>query len=87
MTYSEEQVEWIVVEVLRRLRVAQPEQNTVAGEKTLRIADRVVTMKVIEGRLSGVDQVVVQKRAVVTPSVKDELRKRKIELNFEGAKH
>jgi hypothetical protein len=82
MTFTEQQVERIVVEVIRRLeliRVEGDERNSSpVGE--LRITDRVVTMRSIEGRLNGVTRIVVQRRAVVTPAVKDELKQRKIEL-------
>ena len=80
MTYSQEQVEWIVVEVLRRLGVARPEQHATPGGNDLHVADRVVTMRLIDGRLAGVSRLVVASRAVVTPAVKDELKQRKIEL-------
>jgi hypothetical protein len=84
MTFSEQQVEWIVVEVLRRLGVAVAEHNAVAvaGGSDLRLTDRVITLRSIEGRLAGVRRVVVPSRAVITPAVKDELKQRKIELIF-----
>ena len=80
MRYSEEQVEWIVAEVLRRLGVAQAEQLMTLGGSDLRVTEGVVTMRSLEGRLMGVNRLVVQPRAVVTPAVKDELKQRKIEL-------
>jgi len=83
MTFTEEQVERIVVEVLRRLgvagRVARDERSSSPGTE-LRITDRVVTMRSIEGRLNGVTQITVRRRAVITPAVRDELKQRKIEL-------
>jgi len=86
MTFSEEQVEWIVVEVIRRLRVAGDERSSspVAGE--LVIDARVVTLRSIEGRLAGVKRLVVVPRAVITPTVKDELKQRQIELVREARK-
>ena len=84
MTFSEEQIEWIVREVLRRLRViALPvveKQSATSAASELRIEERVVTLRAIEGRLNGVSRLLVPPRAVVTPAVKDELKKRKIEL-------
>ena len=84
MTLSEEQIEWIVVEVLRRLGVVS---GRVAGDERssspvgdLSIQERVVTLRSIEGRMANVKRIVVQARAVVTPAVKDELKQRKIEL-------
>jgi hypothetical protein len=86
MTFTEQQIEWIVVEVLRRLGVAGGENTSgpaaMAGE--LRLTESVVTMRSIEGRLTGVARVVVPRRAVVTPAAKDELRQRSIELIHEG---
>ena len=82
MTYTEEQVEWIVVEVLRRLGVAGADRTSspVNTSDELTIAERVVTLRSIEGRLTGVKRLVVPQRAVVTPTVKDELKQRQIEL-------
>ena len=81
MTLSEEQIEWIVSEVLRRLGVAGDERSS-SPVSELRIIERVVTLRSIEGRLSEVKRVVVIPRAVVTPAAKDELKARKIELVF-----
>ena len=81
MTLNEEQVEWIVAEVMRRLAVADgPIGLGSAAGGELVVADRVVTMRVIEGRLAGVSRLIVPKRSVVTPAVKDELRARNVEL-------
>jgi hypothetical protein len=86
MTFTEQQVEWIVVEVLRRLGVADAEHRSTsaapAGE--LRLTERVVTLRSIEGKLAGVRRIVVEQRAVITPAVKDELKQRTIELIREG---
>ena len=91
MTYSEEQVEWIVSEVLRRLgvaaaasRVAGDERSSSPARQELTITDRVVTMRSLEGRLAGVNRLVVASRAVITPAVKDELKQRQIELVCKG---
>jgi hypothetical protein len=80
MTYSEEQVEWIVREVLRRLGATRPGPQHHAAGSDLHLTERVITMRSIEGRLHGVNQLVVPHRAVVTPAVKDELKQRKIQL-------
>jgi hypothetical protein len=84
MTFTEQEVERIVLEVLRRLgvtdvRVAGEERNSCPAQE-LAIGDRVVTMRSLEGRLNGVTRIVVKRRAVVTPAVRDELKLRKIEL-------
>lgn len=94
MTYSEQEIERIVVEVIRRLGLLDQEQRhskTKANEvdpehHALSIGDRVVTLRSIEGRLAGVSRVVVPARAVVTPAVRDELKQRQIKLIREAAK-
>lgn len=79
MTFSEEQVERIVLEVIRRLGLlASPSQHRATSE--LALGERVITMRLVEGRLSGVNRLIVANRAVVTPSVRDELKQRNIEL-------
>jgi len=85
-------IDAIVREVLRRLEqlasqsrmepppaalvpaAARPER----GE--LRLADRVVTLATLDGRLRGIHRLVVGRRAVITPSVRDLLRKQEIAL-------
>jgi hypothetical protein len=86
MMYSEEQVEWIVAEVIRRLGLLgatgdRSSASQAGGE--LALAERVVTMRSVEGRLNGVSRLRVQRRAVITPAVKDELKERKIEIVFQ----
>ena len=81
MTFSEEQVEWIVVEVIRRLGLlasSQSSKQNANGE--LRLAERIVTMQLVGSRLGGVRRLVVAQKAIVTPAVKDELKKRQVEL-------
>jgi hypothetical protein len=84
MTFTEQQVEWIVMEVIRRLEtlpgVAGDELSSSPVSEDLAIADKVVTLRSIEGRLVGVKRLVVRPRAVITPAVKDELKLRKVEL-------
>jgi len=80
MTFSEEQIEWIVVEVLRRLGVAGDERSSSPVGAELAIPERVVTLRLIEGRLKGVSRLLVQAGAVITPAAKDELKQRQIEL-------
>ena len=83
MTFTEEQIEWIVAEVLRRLTRGDSNSQL---KSDLIIVERVVTMRSIENRLPGVTRVVVEPRAVVTPAVRDELKQRQIELVREGRK-
>jgi hypothetical protein len=91
MTFTEEQIEWIVVEVLRRLGVAEGREAKhsashppTAAPIELVITERVVTMRSIEGRLHGIRRLIVPPRAVVTPALQDELKQRQIELVREG---
>jgi hypothetical protein len=81
MTFTEQQVEWIVEEVIRRLGLlgnGVNKQSAPTGD--LELKDRVVTMRSLDGQLSGVKRVVVSPRAVVTPAVLDELKQRDIAL-------
>ena len=83
MTFNEEQVEWIVAEVMRRLGalpVAGDERSSSSVPAELKIVERVVTMRTIEGRLNGISRLIVAQKAVITPAVRDELKARKIQL-------
>ena len=53
-----------------------------ASQETLTVSERVVSLAGLNGRLEGVRQLVVPPRAIVTPSVRDELRRRRIALVF-----
>jgi hypothetical protein len=85
MTFTEEQVAAIVVEVIRRLRLIENNQGVAVGERSsttadLTLTEKLITARTIENRLTGISRLLVAKRAVVTPAVKDELKKHKIEL-------
>lgn len=85
MTFTEQQVAAIVVEVIRRLRLLENSQGVPVFERSsntadLQLTETVITTRSIEGRLTGVNRLLVQARAVVTPAVKDELKTRQIEL-------
>jgi hypothetical protein len=82
MTYSEQDVERIVLEVIRRLGLVRSPPPTATNE--LVVSERVVTMRSIEGKLAGVSRLVITDRAVVTPAVKDDLKQRRIELVRRG---
>ena len=83
-------IDGIVDEVLRRLRErvssaaaavvpeSTPRKAETCADGELRLAERVVTLAVIDGRLAGIRHVVVRPDAVVTPAVNDLLRKRNI---------
>lgn len=83
MTFTEEQVAAIVVEVIRRLELIDTNpkrQRGSADSADLTLTEKVITTRTIENRLTGVSRLLVQPRAVVTPAVKDELKKHQIEL-------
>ena len=82
------QVETIVREVIRRLQADQaraPElddlgQSSQSMPGELSIADRLVTLEVLDGKLSGIGRVLVSPRAVITPAARDELRGQGIQI-------
>jgi len=78
MTLSPEQLEWIVQEVIRRLR--SPDGNPPLAASELRLTDRVVTLATLKDRLMSVRRVIVPSRTIVTPAARDELKERQIEL-------
>jgi ribose 5-phosphate isomerase RpiB len=91
MAGQQRDIEWIVGEVMRRLmdvraagekaEAEQPPARKPSNESGhLRLSQRVVTTALVEGRLDGVRQVVVPARAVVTPAVRDALRKKRITI-------
>ena len=88
MSLTATQIEDIVRVVVERLRtgVAAPAvQVTQAklAEPTVgevHLSERVITLKSLEGKLSGAKSIVVHPKAVVTPAVKDTLRQQGIRL-------
>ena len=70
-------IDRIVREIVRRLR-AEIEVQPAATALTLDA--RVVTLSHLEGKLDGVRQLMVRSQAILTPSVRDELTDKKIEL-------
>ena len=101
MNSDNQNIEWIVAEVLRRLEQladapAGQQQPPKAAPKPpakerskpngrqnatdLVVDARVVSLTTIGGRLAGKKRLVVRPGAVVTPSVRDELRKRGLKL-------
>ena len=81
MNLSEQQLEWIVAEVIRRLLnqgVAVGERSSTTAE--LKINDKVVTLRTIDGKLAGIKQLSIPSKGIVTPAVKDELKQRQITL-------
>ena len=85
MTFTEEQVAAIVVEVIRRLRLLENNQGVPVFERSsntadLTITEKLITTRTIENRLAGVTRLLIPPKAVVTPTVRDELKQRNIEL-------
>ena len=79
---SDIDVEFIVREVIRRLTAAAggPSRD---DSGTVNLTDRLVTMATLDGLLANTKRLVVVKKAIVTPLVKDELKNRKITLEYE----
>lgn len=84
-------IEFIVREVIRRLtagghqvvsgRSSDAAHGTNAPlQRDLRLSERLVTLATLDGRLAGVSRVIVPIRAVVTPAVRDELKRKNIRL-------
>jgi hypothetical protein len=82
MTFTDQQVEWIVVEVIRRLGLMQKEATTELHATTaeLTMNDKLITLRSLEGKLTGISRLSVTNRAVVTPAARDELKQRQITL-------
>ena len=86
MSFTEEQVAAIVVEVIRRLGLIDTNPKRQRGSTSdLTLTERVITTRTIENRLNGISRLLVQKRAVVTPAVRDELKHRNVELVRQGS--
>ena len=79
MNLTAEQIEYIIREVVRRLTEMNAVVPATAGAELV-LAERLVTVRDIEARLTGIAKVSVGSRTVVTPSVRDLLRQKKIEL-------
>ena len=91
-------IELVVREVLRALGASaappsppaplpsngrgEPDAGRIRTEGQLVVCERVVTLAQLDGRLSGVKQVVVPPHAIVTPAVHDELARRNVTLTF-----
>ena len=78
---SDIDVEYIIREVIRRLTAMANDTARTDGD-TVKLTERLVTMSTLDGRLANVKRLIVGKKALVTPLVKDELRNRKITLEY-----
>jgi hypothetical protein len=61
---------------------ATPTPPSAAANGQLVMTGRVVTLSALDGRWAGIRQLVVPPGAIVTPAVRDELRRRNVALGF-----
>lgn len=85
MTLSQEQLEWIVQEVVRRLASAEGADAAAvptggASQENLVVSEKLVTTHTLDGKLGGIKRLQVPSRAVVTPAARDLLRDCGIQL-------
>lgn len=85
MNVTQEQLEWIVSEVVRRLRAMEPcachkHSDEKQTPNRLGLTEKVITTETLNNRLDGVHQLEVPQRSVVTPAAVDLLKDHKIEL-------
>jgi ribose 5-phosphate isomerase RpiB len=87
-------IDGIVREVLRRLEAQQasvdvsvdsPPEPASPKKNELRLTNRVVTLALLENRLAGIRRVVVPRGAVITPAVKDLLRRTNVALDRDAS--
>ncbi len=90
VTLSQEQLEWIVREVVRRLQTPHTNGAGTVASTRLSLAERLVTTETLRDRLDGVTEVQTIAGAIVTPAVVDLLKERQIALvrtsNGKGAR-
>lgn len=91
MRLDPDQLEWIVREVVRRLRdesfrsplpggEGRGERGEAPRDAHIVLTQTLITTATLEHKLSGVTRVSIPARAVVTPAVHDLLKERSIEL-------
>jgi len=85
MSVSEVDIEQIVRQVMRQLedpsgRARQNTQRTPAATGELHVAEPVLTLAALKGRLDGIGRVTASRTTVVTPAVRDLLKERGIQL-------
>jgi hypothetical protein len=86
-------IEAVVREVLRRLGALSSAAESPAPQSSVpsnssapptngsfALSDKLVTLAALDGRLSNTNQLVVSRSAIITPAVKDELKRRGIAL-------
>lgn len=80
MQLDAELIDRIVREVIRRLLEMEAGADGKQNGAELRLSEKLVTLETLRGRLSGVQRIIVARRAVVTPAVRDELKDNCVEL-------
>ena len=90
MRLDPDQLEWIVREVVRRLRegsaaTAAPSAGSAltplpSPDAHITLSQSLITTATLEHKLAGVTQITISKRAVVTPSARDLLKENNIAL-------
>ncbi len=89
MNLTPSQIEQIVGEVVRRLKeqtkasekgATAGSSSSVGAENELVLGESVITLQSVDGRLAGNKRLVVRPRAIVTPAVRDELKKYQVAL-------
>ncbi len=81
MTLSQEQLDWIVNEVVRRvLATLNTDGTKPATASTLALDERLITLETLRDRLQGVSTLEVKPKAIVTPAVVDLLKERNVTL-------
>lgn len=69
-------IEQIVGKVLAKVQAKEEPKGT------LPIASRIVTLAELQGRLEGINQLVVPAKAVITPAARDLLRLKQIDVSY-----
>ncbi len=72
----------LAVPNLAESKLVQPTSAVATGE--MRLSNRVITLTELKERLETIKRLIVPEKAIITPAVRDELRKRNIELVFGG---
>jgi hypothetical protein len=87
-----DQLEWIVQEVVRRLRDNSIRSSLPAGEGLgvgdeapkdahIVLSQALITAATLERKLAGVTQLTIPAKAVITPSARDLLKQHNVELH------
>jgi hypothetical protein len=75
-------IEQIVREVLAKLGTDVRPQPPLPSADRLELRDKLVTLATLENQLTGIRSLVLPRGAVVTPSARDELRVRRVQVSY-----